>query len=542
MKIRHLLYVALVVAVSAVLAPLYGPGLRAYAATPATADDLDKDMKSVASAFALVEKNFADPVSSEKAFYQGAIPGMLRTLDPHSNFVDPAEYKDMQRRQRAEYAGVGMEIIADGDGHVVVMRPFPGSPAFNAGFRRGDVIEAVDGKDVSKMDSNDVANLLRGPRGTQVRVTVKREGAGDFISAQVTRGAIGTSVVDAFWVTPDVIFLRVDSFEASNLSHDVETDLQALGETKAKGLILDLRGNPGGLVPEAVALAGRFLHDGQVVVSHHGLHEEEQVFRAKAVAAAQKYPMVVLVNSGSASASEIVSGALQDHDRAWLIGETTFGKGLVQAQFPLSEGAALLLTIAHYYTPSGRLIQRDYSHSTFYDYYSGGGKGTPNTADMKSTDSGRKVYGGSGIIPDEKYPNPVNSLFERRMQVATTGPNVGVYPGPIYRFANQYFADKKPSLPEGWQPSNDTLEQFRAFLKTQKPAFTFTDAEFDASKDFLKHWIRWEFYFRAFGKEAADRAGWQDDPEVQRSLQSMPKAAALLLQVQRVLAERGAKG
>jgi carboxyl-terminal processing protease len=536
MKIRHLLLVALVVAVSAVLAPLYGPGLRAYAATPATADDLDHDMKSVASAFALVEKNFADPVSSEKAFYQGAIPGMLRTLDPHSNFVDPADYKEMQRKQRAEYAGVGMEIISDGDGHVVVMRPFPGSPAYNAGFRRGDIIEAVDGKDVSKLDSGGVADQLRGPRGTQVRVTVKREGAADFISAQVTRGSIATSVVDAFWVTPDVLFLRVDSFEASNLAQDVENDLQKLGETKAKGLILDLRGNPGGLVPEAVALAGRFLRDGQVVVSHHGLHEEEQVFRAKAVTAAQKYPMVVLVNSGSASASEIVSGALQDHDRAWLLGETTFGKGLVQAQFPLSEGAALLLTIAHYYTPSGRLIQRDYSHSTFYDYYSGGGKGTPNTADVKSTDSGRKVYGGSGIIPDEKFPNAVYNLFERRMQVATTG----VYPGPLFHFANQYFAGKKPSLPQGWQPSADTLEQFRAYLKSQN--FKFTDEEFDASKDFLKHWIRWEFYFRSFDKETADRAAWQDDPEVQKGIQSMPRAAALLLQVQRVLAERGAKG
>jgi carboxyl-terminal processing protease len=542
MKIRHLLYVALVVALIAIVAPHYDTGLRAYAQTaPTTSNDLDRDMKSVASAFALVEKNFADPVSSEKAFYQGAIPGMLRTLDPHSNFVDPAEYREMQRRQRAQYYGVGMEIIGDGDGHVTVMRPFPGSPAFNAGFRRGDVISAVDSKDVTKLDSNDVANLLRGPRGTQVRVTVKREGAPDFISAEVTRGEIATSVVDAFWVTPEVLFLRVDSFEASNLSHDVETALQKLGEPKAKGLILDLRGNPGGLVNEAVALAGRFMRDGQVVVSHHGRAEEEQVFRAKANPVAQKYPMVVLVNSGSASASEIVSGALQDHDRAWLIGENTFGKGLVQAQFPLSDGAALLLTIAHYYTPSGRLIQRDYSHSSFYDYYTSGGKGTPNAGDMKSTDSGRKVYGGGGIMPDDKYATPTYSVFERRMQVASnTTPNTGVYPGPIYRFANTYFAGKKPSLPEGWQPSEDTLEQFRTYLKAQK--FTFTDEEFNSSKDFLKRWIRWEFYFRAFDKPTADREGWKDDPEVQKGIQSLPKAASLLLQVQRVLADRGVKG
>jgi carboxyl-terminal processing protease len=540
MKTRQLLYVALVVGISAALAPIYGPGIRAYAAAPATAataDDLDKDMKSVASAFALIEKNFADPVTSEKAFYQGAIPGMLHTLDPHSNFVDPEDYRDMQRRQHAQYGGVGMEIIGDTDGHVNVMRPFYGSPAYNAGFRRGDIIEAVDGKDVVKLDSNTVANLLRGPRGSQVRVTVKREGAPDFISAQVTRGEIETSVVDAFWVTDDVIYMRVDNFEASNLSHDVEADLRKLGEQKAKGLILDLRYNPGGLVNEAVSLAGRFLRDGQVVVSHHGLHEEEQTFRAKAVATAQKYPVVVLVNSQSASASEIVSGALQDHDRAWLIGETTFGKGLVQAQFPLSEGAALLLTIAHYYTPSGRLIQRDYSHESFYDYLYTSGKEAKTTDDIKSTDSGRKVFGGGGITPDEKYPTVAYTPFERRMGVF---PANGVIPAPIYRFANTYFAGKKPTLPAGWQPGNDLLEQFKSYLTAQK--ISFTDAEFDASKDFLKHWIRWEFYFRAFDKETADRAGWKDDPEVQKGIQSLPKAQSLLQQVQRVLAERGSKG
>ena len=249
------------------------------------------------------------------------------------------------------------------------MEPFPGSPAWKADLRRGDVIIAVDGKDVTKKDSSGVADMLRGQRGSPVRVTVMREGATEPVTVTVIRGEIETSLVDAFWLKPGIAFLKVTSFEAQNVARDVEAALAKLDESKIKGLILDLRENRGGLVTEAVSLSGRFLHDGQVVVSHRGRAEKEQVFRAKANPLAQKYPIVVLVNGNSASASEIVSGALQDHDRALILGENTFGKGLVQAQFPLTEGAALLLTIAHYYTPSGRLIQRDYTKGSFFDYY-----------------------------------------------------------------------------------------------------------------------------------------------------------------------------
>ncbi len=385
MKIRNFAFVATLVAASVVLAPVYGPEIRAHAAAP---DDLGKEMKSVADVFALVEKNFADPVSAEKAFYGdegrgGAIPGMLHTLDPHSNFVNPSEYKEMQRRQHAQYYGVGMQIGMDG-AKVIVMEPFVGAPAYNAGLRRGDWISAIDDKDTKGMDSAGVADMLRGERGTPVKVSVTREGAAQPYTVTITRGSIDTSVVDAFWVKPGIAFLRVESFEAQNVAQDTETDLKKLGEQNVQGLILDLRGNLGGLVTEAVALGGRFLHNGQVVVSHRGRAEQEQVFRAKANPAAQKYPMVVLVNGSSASASEIVTGSLQDHDRAWVLGETTFGKGLVQAQFPLSEGAALLLTIAHYYTPSGRLIQRDYSHESFWDYYAHRSQNTVEPAGCES--------------------------------------------------------------------------------------------------------------------------------------------------------------
>jgi len=525
MKIRNTAFATILVAASVLLAPVYGPVIRARAAS--NGDDIEKDMRSVAAAFALVEKNFADPVTSEKAFYEGAIPGMLHTLDPHSSFVDPKEYREMQRRQHAQYYGVGMQISMDGP-NTVVIEPFPHSPAWSADLRRGDVIAFVDGNETLGTTSDKVADMLRGPKGTQVKVSVKREGATEPITATITRGEIETSVVDAFWVKPGIAYLGVTTFEAQNVSRDTEALLRKMGEQNVNGLILDLRNNLGGLVNEAVSLAGRFLRDNETVVSHHGRAEQEQVFRAHAQPLAQKYPVVVLVNGQSASASEIVSGALQDHDRAWIMGDTTFGKGLVQAQFPLQEGAALLLTIAHYYTPSGRLIQRDYSHKSFFEYYYSRKETNPETQDVKATDSGRKVFGGGGITPDEKYPSPKYTIFQRRL-----GPVPG-YADAFYRFASSYFGTKKPELPAGWQPNDEVVEKFRGFLTAQK--VTFTDAEFDAQKDWVRDRIRWEFYYRAFDKNTAYRAMWAGDPEVLKAIESLPKAQTLLNQSARVYA------
>jgi carboxyl-terminal processing protease len=526
-RLRNFAFTASIVAIPVLLAPIYGPAIRADAATDP--DELGRDMRSVAAVFALVEKNYADPIPSDRAFFEGAIPGMLRTLDPHSNFVDPKDYKEMQRRQHAQYFGVGMQITMDGP-KTVVMEPFPNSPAWNAGMRRGDVIVDVDGHDTSKLDSSAVAELLRGIKGTPVKVSVMREGESAPYVATVIRGEIETSVVDAFWAKPGIAYLGVESFEAQNVGRKTESMLGAMGEANVNGLILDLRNNLGGLVTEAVTLAGRFLTNGQTVVSHRGRAEQEQVFRARANLLAQKYPIVVLVNGSSASASEIVSGALQDHDRAWILGETTFGKGLVQAQFPLSEGAALLLTIAHYYTPSGRLIQRDYSQQSFYEYYAHRNETTVNTQDLKMTDSGRKVFGGGGITPDEKFAGPKYSIFQRRL---------GIYPNTanaFYRFGNRYFAGKKPVLPVNWQPDEAVMQQFKDFLKELQ--LPFTEEEFAASKDWVRQGIRWEFYFRAFDKNAAQRAKLQEDPEVLKGIESLPRAQSLLGSVQKKYAMR----
>ena len=548
MKIKKTLVAALVVATAAVLAPLYGPGILARAAAPA-GDDLDPAVKAVTSAFALVEQNAAEPVNTERSFYAGVIPGMLHALDPHSNFIEPTEYKEMMRKQQAHYYGVGMQITVDGP-KVVVMEPFPGSPAANADLRRGDWIYAVDGKqtcpepctmETNHMDTQQVADMLRGQRGTQVRVSVKRDGSTEPYTTTVTRDGIETSVVDVYWLKPGVAYLGVSSFEASNIEHDVQAGMRALDESKVNSLILDLRGNLGGLVNEAVFLAGRFLRDGQVIVSQHGRVDADQVYKAKAKDPkdpALKYPIVVLVNRDSASASEIVSGALQDHDRALVMGETTFGKGLVQAQFQLQDGSALLLTIAHYYTPSGRLIQRDYSHSTIFDYYTARPKSdTPApTDDVKSTDSGRKVYGGGGITPDEKYPPLRANLFQRH--VLSTG-NLPMQDA-FWHFTAEYFGPKKPVVgSETWVPDADTLNRFKEFLRARQ--VNFTDAEFAANQDWMRDRIRYEFLFRAYNKKVANQAAHQSDAEVLAAIDNVPKAEALLKESNRAYAMRAAK-
>jgi carboxyl-terminal processing protease len=359
-----------------------------------------------------------------------------------------------------------------------------------------------------------------------VSVTIRRQGGQTPVTVSVTRDAIQTSYIDAFWLKPGIAYLSIATFESENISEDMEAALQALGESSINGLVMDLRGNPGGLLNEAVSVAGHYLRNGQTVVSHRGRAEEEQVFRAKAKPYGQNYPIVVLVDRRSASASEIVSGALQDHDRAWLIGESTFGKGLVQGQFPLSEGAALLLTIAHYYTPSGRLIQRDYQHRSFFDYYYAGRNDGPDLKDVKATDSGRKVYGGGGITPDEKYDPPKANPFQRHVMAS----------GTIFHFGSQYFNDKMPVLNAGWAPDNDTMDRFRAFITEQHVPFE--EAEFASNRQWVSDQIRWEMYSRALGKKAADRAAIEADPEVIQAIDSLPKAQALFKQVQRVLARR----
>ena len=521
---RSLLLYPAVVGICSVLGGLYGPGVTGVAA--ASEDDVSQTLKTFTKVYTLVEGNFADKVTSDKGIYKGAVTGMLRTLDPHSSFFDPKDYNNLREDQKGHYYGVGMQV-AERNHQVVVIAPFLGSPAYKAGLRPGDTILEVNDKRTTNMSVSEVAELLKGPKGTSVQVIAGREGSEKSLTFNITRDEIPRkSVQDAFFVKPGILHLDIESFN-ENTSREVEDNMKRVGEQNVKGLILDLRENPGGLLNEGVAIAGRFLQNGQVVVSHRGRASAEKPYLARNGSPKRDYPIVCLVNRYSASAAEIVSGALQDHDRALILGENTFGKGLVQTVFPLAEGTGLALTTAKYYTPSNRLIQRDYSSSSFLDYYYRKNVETQNTQDVAMTDSGRKVYGGGGIAPDVKFvPEKLNKFQIELLRKYT-----------FFSFTSKFFSARGDTkLPQAWELTDQVFNDFHAFLLKEK--VDFSEADFAANKDWAQTSLKREIFLTAFGTEESRKLGVQNDPMILKAIEVMPKAKQLVETSKKLIVQR----
>jgi len=524
---RHYLFLTLILLVSSVAIGTYNGGRAIAASTPD--DGISQSIKSFTSVYDLVEQNYADHVQADKAIYDGAIPGMLRTLDPHSNFFDPKAYAAMREEQRARYYGVGMLVGTDAKNRTVVQSPFVGSPAFKAGLRPGDAIIEVDDKKTEGMTQTQVVDMIKGPRGTYVQLKVARDGHAPLTFNLMRDEIPRPSVSEAFWLRPGIAYIEVKNFTDENTAKEMEDKLKKLGEKDIKGLVLDLRDNPGGLLTQGIDVAGHFLKKNQLVVSHRGRTQPQKNFSARTNGEGLNYPIVVVVNRRSASAAEIVTGALQDHDRAWVLGETTFGKGLVQSVFPLSENTALALTTMHYYTPSGRLIQRDYSNISFLDYYYNH-TDQKNTADVKMTDSGRTVYGGGGITPDEKFQ--VAKLNKFQIEVLR---NRG-----FFNFSAKYFGPKDDAkLPKNWEPNEALINDFHQFLLDNK--IEFTEAEFTANHQWVKENLKREMFITAFSVDESDKVRIEQDPEVMKAIESMPKAQELLDRSKKMIVQRTAQ-
>jgi carboxyl-terminal processing protease len=528
-RLRSYLLVPLVIALCSIGAGWFS-GNRVSAAN-APEDSISQSLKSFTQIYSVVEQNFADPVKADKTVYKGAVPGMLNTLDPHSHFFDPKEYQAQHEDQRAHYYGIGMYVQQRPSG-VIVQQPFDGSPAVKAGLRAGDAIKMINDKKTDGMNTADVADLLKGPRGTHVQVTIARDGQDKPLVFNIVRDEIPRlSVPDPFWIRPGVAYLQVKQFTDENTDKEMEDKLKKLGEKDIKGMILDLRDNPGGLLNEGIGVVSHFLKRNQLVVSLRGrLPGNNKDYSARSDNGGKDYPMVVLVNRNSASAAEIVSGALQDHDRGWIFGETTFGKGLVQTVFPLSENTGLALTTAQYLTPSGRFIQRDYSNISFLDYYYSTTSRNPlkNPSDVKMTDSGRTVYGGGGITPDEKYEAPKYNKFQIEVLLRKNA---------FFNFSAAYFGPMQEiKLPKGWEPDESVVNQFQQFLL--KNDVQFTEAEFTENHQWVKEQLKHEMYITAFGTDASERVRIEQDPEVAKAVESLPKAKALLDSAKKLLVQR----
>jgi carboxyl-terminal processing protease len=484
-------------------------------------------LKTFTDVYALVEQNYAEPINGDKAdtaIYDGAIPGMLRVLDPHSNFYDPKAYARMREDQRGHYYGVGMVIQQQGN-KVFVITPYENTPSFRAGIRPGDVVSAIDGKSADGMTSDMVAKALKGPKGTHVQVTMIREGQSKALTFDLVRDEIPHPSVDlAYEIKPGVGYIHLTQFQETTAQEVVDA---IDGFQNLHGLVFDLRDNPGGLLSQAVEVCDHLLTKGQTIVSQRGRAYPDQVYTATHGNDGKTFPIVVLVNRNTASAAEIVSGALQDHDRALIVGETTFGKGLVQTVYNLSENTGLALTTYHYYTPSGRLIQRNYTGVSLYDYYynhAGASAADSTNREVKMTDSGRTVYGGGGITPDEKIETPKSTDFQ----------DVLMYKQEFFHFAAHYLANR--TVDRNFQVDDAVVSEFKQFLTTQ--GINWTDDDVSRVSDWLKVEIKRYIITSQFGQLQGLRVTADWDPSIQKALTFLPEAQALEDNAHKVLAEK----
>jgi carboxyl-terminal processing protease len=499
-----------------------------------------------AEALTVIQDNYVDGKKLDyNTVFKSSIIGMLRSLDPHSNYYDREEFDELKTDQRSEYFGIGASIQNYTVGEqtdTFIAATFENSPAARAGLRYGDKIIEVDGNKMRGKSSLEVRDKIRGPRGSMVKVTVERASTGRPETVEITRDAVPQpSIPDAYMLKPGVGYIDMTHGFNYTTTDELTEALEALHKQGMTSLVLDLRNNPGGFLDQAIRVAEKFLRNGQLILTQKGRSGFSDKSYESGNPNPEMTPLVILVNGNTASASEIVSGAMQDHDRALIVGQTTFGKGLVQSIIPLDYGAGLTLTSAKYYTPSGRLIQRDYSNGGFYDYYTRGGSNRFDEKDQQpakpsgpesKTDTGRPVYGGGGIMPDEtikpRAVNPsqarlLNPLFFFSRELV----NGRINGFETYKWQRQI--DFEHDLQASDFPFNDAL--FKAFKEfvSKEPSWKNLLAQLDHNKDFVGLQLRYDVITAAYGKVSADRVLVQDDPQVAKAIDVLPRARELAM-------------
>jgi carboxyl-terminal processing protease len=513
----------------------------------AAQDQVSEQYKIFTAGLKAVEDVYVGDVESERVIYS-AITGMLQTLDPHSSFMDPRAYAQTRERQEGRYYGLGITIqVINGD--VNIASVFEESPAHEAGLRRGDVIARIETEDTKGWTSEQTVGRLKGPRGTFVNISLRRAGYENLIDLRVRRDEVHIPTVAAAVMLDDSTgYIKLTEF-AENSDRELGRALGDLTKRGMKRLVFDLRGNPGGQLDQAILVSSRFLPKGDMVVYTRGrVNGSDQDYRAQERSDYLTLPMITLVNRSSASASEIVSGALQDHDRSLVIGETTFGKALVQSVYRLSRGAAALITTARYYTPSGRLIQRPWD-GTFDDYLTytlrdQDANKTHKDADLKYTDSGRKVYSGGGVEPDHRFDGPTEGFNPGRFARTITAR--GLFDVYARRFTRQGDT-RMPSPTTGprqqvaasYQLSDEMITEFKQ-LVMESPV-RFDEAAWQKDRPYIAAMIQKEIDLDLFGAAKAYERLARQDPQLQFALNYFGEAANLLNNGKNSTATRAAR-
>ena len=496
-------------------------------------EDLSRHYEAFTRALAAIETTYVGEVDSERLVY-GAISGLLQTLDPHSSFMDPQSYAQLRQRQVGRYYGVGMTINVVGEA-LTVQGLFEGSPAYRAGIRRGDVIVRISGEDAPRT-SAEAVELITGPRGTTVLVSIRRSGYAELIDLEVERDEISIPTVQGAFMLDDTIgYVRLQDFSDTS-SRELRAALRELDERGMERLLLDLRDNGGGPLDQAIRVSNEFLARGDLIVYTRGrIQNSDQDYHAREDGGHTDLPLVVLVNRNSASASEIVSGAVQDHDRGLIVGETTFGKALVQSVHQVSQGAGLFLTTARYYTPSGRLIQRPWD-ATFDEYRFSERDVTPADhapSERRLTANGREVFGGGGIEPDYLMAGPIEgfapTVLGRQLAARQA----------FADFAERFSAEGdtrikgegrgRQRVSRGFLIDDAMMADFRSHLESR--GLTFDDeAEeaFASDEAFIRAMMHYEIDIALFGLAEARRGLTASDPQAQYAVTLFPEAGRLL--------------
>ncbi|MFC2171168.1 S41 family peptidase [Acidobacteriota bacterium] len=483
-------------------------------------------LKQFTEILSVLEKNFPEDTDS-KELIEGAIRGALRRLDPHSSYLDSKSYKAMREEQKGSFSGLGIVVTKKGD-HLTVISPIEGTPAYRMGIRAGDIISHIEGEQTESLSLDEAVNRLKGKKGTKVNIHIKRFNVQKPIPMSIVRDDIPTkSITKSFMMTKDIGYIRIKNFTRTT-SDELEETVEDLIRQGMKKLVLDLRLNPGGLLEQAVKVTSQFLDRGQVVVGTRGrTRESNNIYRGENGAKMRSKPLIVLVNRASASASEILAGAVQDHDRGLVIGEITWGKGLVQSVFPLRYDSGLALTTARYYTPSGRSIQRDYT--SWEDYYDPEHLEMEESLDIEEedavrTDTGRPVYGGGGIRPDiilkqEPLSPVLERLFEKDL---------------FFKYSVQYTA-KHPELKRHFNIADEYLDEFRNLALEQGVEFKDEDWKENLSEIALR--VKWQVSAAKLWQEDTYQIEAEMDTVLKEAIKYFPQAEELMNQAASLVAE-----